>query len=113
MTDYTTADEYPVVKEFDEDLPSGAHVRLRRPSMFLMLRRGQLPPEAREIVGRMEAGEDVTEAEQFTLLDCLVAASYVHPKVNFKRKKGALCIEDVPDDDRMAIIKRLSLRDVV
>lgn len=115
MSDFvpTSADEYPVVLDQEMDLPSGARVIVRRPSMFMMLRRGLVPPEVRKIVEKLDAREPVSEAETFTLLDCLVAASYVAPKVTFKRKKGALCIEDVPDDDRMTIVKNLGLRKVV
>ena len=62
MSDYTTADAYPVIAEQDMDLPSGAHVRVRRPSMFMMLRRGQVPAEVREIVARIDAARE-REAE--------------------------------------------------
>lgn len=109
----TPADEYPIVREQEMELPSGARVIVRRPSMFMMLRRGLVPAEVRSIVEKLDAKEQVSEAETFTLLDCLVAASYVVPRVTFKRKKGALCIEDIPDDDRMAIVKNLGLRKVL
>lgn len=113
MTDYTTAEAYPVVTEQDLDLPSGAHVRVRRPSMFMMLRRGQVPAEVRAIVEKVDGEEKVTDEEMFTLLDCLVAAAFVEPKVRFKRRKGGLCIEDIPDEDRMAVVKHFGLREMV
>lgn len=126
MSDYTTADAYPVIAEQDMDLPSGAHVRVRRPSMFMMLRRGQVPAEVREIVARIDAArereaetgepmEPLPDSDLFTVLDCLVAAAFVQPRVTFARTKGkgALCVEDIPDDDRMAIVAALGLREVV
>ena len=115
MSDFvpTPADEYPVVCDQELELPSGAKVIVRRPSMFLMVRRGQIPAEAREVVERMGRKEEVSEADQFVVLDCLVAASFVSPKVSLKRKKGCVCIDDMPDDDRLAVIKALDLKKVI
>lgn len=120
MSDFvpTPAEDYPVVRERQLELPSGAKAIVRKPSMFLMLRRGQMPPEVREIVTRADPEakgdkESITEAEMFTVLDCLVAAAFVSPKVTFKRRKGALCVEDIPDKDRMAIVSEFDLRDAV
>jgi len=109
----TPADEYPIVREEVIDLPSGAVARVRQPSMFMLLRRGLVPPEVRTVIDKLQSGSEADESEMFTILDFLVAASYVSPKVSFKRRKGALCVDDIPDDDRLAVIARLGLREVV
>ena len=109
----TPADEYPIVRDELVELPSGAAALVRQPSLFMLLRRGLVPPEVRAIIEKLQAGDEADEAEMLTLLDFLVAASYVSPKVAFKRRKGALCIDDIPDDDRLAVVSRLGLREAV
>jgi hypothetical protein len=109
----TTVDDYPVICEKQLDLPSGAKAIVRRPSVFMMQRRGQVPPEVLAVIAKSTAGEKLTNAEMFTVLDSLIAAAFVSPKVSLKRRKGAVCIDDMQDDDRMAVIEALDLRGLV
>jgi hypothetical protein len=109
----TSAADYPVVTESHLELPSGAKVIVKRPSVWAMLRRGQVPPEVREMMMRADSGEALTESENMAIMDCLVAAAFIAPKVSLKAKKGSVCIDDLPDEDRLAVVAALDLKQVI
>lgn len=114
----TKASEYPVIRDQDIEMPSGAKVRVRKPSVWALLRTGQVPEAVRELLTQSDlaqAGEadPLTETETMTILNFLVAASFVEPKVSTARKKGCVYIDDIPDDDRFAVVKALGLKEVI
>lgn len=121
----TPASQYPVRKACVVKLPSGAAAELRRPSLFMLTRRGLLPPDVREIVDKLsdrKRSTELTEAEQLTLFDFLIAQSYRDPVCLFRptdpipeglTEDDVICIEDVSDEDRFAIIRELGLKRMV
>jgi hypothetical protein len=111
----TPAEEYPVVKTLDLEMPSGARVRVRRPSFFYLAEHGQIPANVRKLVARRDntKAKRLTEAELLTILDFALAAAYVSPKVSITRAKGCVYLHDIPDEDRHAVINALDLKAAV
>jgi hypothetical protein len=111
----TPADEYPVVKTLELEMPSGARVRVRKPSVFYLVEHGLVPAQVRKIIGRGSAknAKPLTEEEVMVVLNFLVAASYVSPKVSTSRKAGSIYVHDIPDEDRQAVIAALDLEAAV
>jgi hypothetical protein len=110
----TPAAEYPVIKTLDLEMPSGARVRVRRPSFFNLMEHGLVPAKVMKLVARRDMGKvELSDAEMYAILDFLVAASYVSPKVSTARKADHIYIHDIPDEDRMTVISALGLREAI
>lgn len=111
----TPAEDYPVIEDQQLTLPSGARVVVRQPSVFGLVSRGQVPSRVRELLDRavMPKAKKVSEAEMMEVLNFLVAASYVKPPVSLVPKKGHVLLSRIPDEDRLAVIKALGLREVI
>jgi hypothetical protein len=111
----TPADEYPVVKTLELEMPSGARVRVRQPSFFYMMEHGQVPANVRKLIARRDnpKAKALSEEELFVVLDFILAAAYVSPKVSTTRVKGCVYLHDIPDGDRHAVIDALDLKAIV
>jgi hypothetical protein len=105
----TPAAEWPKNVAQTATLPSGAIARLKRPDTFALIRSGKVPKKVAAVMMKQQAKKPVTEADALTLIEFLIAASFVEPEVTFTRKAGVLCIRDVGDEDKAAVMTLLGL----
>jgi hypothetical protein len=73
------------------------------------VRAGKVPKKIVAIAVKQQAKEPITAGEALTLIEYLIAASFVAPEVTFARKAGALCVSDLSDEDKAAVIDLLKL----
>lgn len=90
-------------------LPSGGVARIKRADAFALVRAGKVPKKVAAVIAKQHTAKPVTETEAVTLLEFLIAASFVEPEVTFTRKAGLLCITDIGDEDKAAVIELLRL----
>jgi len=105
----TPAAEWPKNVAQTVTLPSGGVAKVKRPDTFALMRDGKVPKKVVVIMARQHTAKPVTEAEALTLIEFLIAASFVEPEVTFMRKAGALCIRDIGDEDKAAVMTLLGL----
>ena len=104
----TPAAEWPKNVAQTVTLPSGAVAEVKRPDSFALIRAGKVPKKVAALM--MSQGEKpLTEAEAITLVEFLIAASFVEPQVTLTRTAGAVCIRDVGDDDKAFVMTLLGL----
>ena len=105
----TPAAEWPKNVAQTVTLPSGGVARLKRPDTFALIRDGKVPKKVAAVMMKQQAKKPVTEGDALTLIEFLIAASFVDPEVTFTRKAGVLCIRDVGDEDKAAVMNLLRL----
>ena len=104
----TPAAEWPKNVAQTVTLPSGAVAKVKRPDSFALIRAGKVPKKVAALM--MNQGEKpLTEAEAITLVEFLIAASFVDPLVSLTRTAGAVCIRDMGDDDKAFVMTLLGL----
>jgi len=104
----TPAAEWPKNVAQTVTLPSGGVAKVKRPDSFALIRAGKVPKKVAALM--MSQGEKpLTEAEAITLVEFLIAASFVEPQVTLTRTAGAVCIRDVGDDDKAFVMTLLGL----
>lgn len=106
----TTADDYPIERDRNVTLPSGARVVLHAPSKYVMMRTGQFPKDVETAI-RNSAEQGIApdfEVRQKTL-EILLCQSFVSPKLSMTPKKGHVCVKDIPDRDREFVVFLLGL----
>jgi hypothetical protein len=104
----TPAAEWPKNVAQTVTLPSGGVAKVKRPDAFALIRSGKVPKKVAALM--MSQGEKTfTEAEAVTLIEFLIAASFVDPVVTLARTAGAVCIRDVGDDDKGFVMNLLGL----
>ena len=97
----------------DFELPSGNRVRVRRPSILSMMRRGVIPmrlitiaagmAEGKKSVSELKPEETLGYVEFLTLYVCEAS---VEPKIVMKDPKGdQVGVDDLIDDDLQAIFE--------
>ena len=105
----TPAAEWPRNVAQTVTLPSGGVARLKRPDTFALIRDGKVPKKISAVMMKQQAKKPVTEGDALTLIEFLIAASFVDPEVTFTRKAGVLCIRDIGDEDKAAVMTLLGL----
>lgn len=112
MSDFTPtpASEYPVVKTLEIELPSGANVRVRKPSVYLLNRIGAIPEDIRKAVAE-SGGElaQMSDTDKAAWTDFMTAAAFIDPKVSLTPKADHVCICDIPDEDRIAVMQAVGM----
>ena len=105
----TPAAEWPRSVVQTVTLPSGGTARLKRPDTFTLLRENKVPKKVMQVMARKRGGSPITEAEAVALIEFLIAASFVSPQLAFTKSAGALCVRDLSDADKAAVIEILEL----
>jgi len=106
----TPAAEWPKNVAQTVILPSTGIARLKRPDTMDLMAHGKVPKKVGSVIAKQRGKQAITEAEAITLLEFLIAASFVDPVVTFTRKAGVpLCIRDIGDEDKAAVIDLLRL----
>jgi hypothetical protein len=105
----TPAAEWPKNVAQTVTLPSGSVAKVKRPDTFSLVRTGKVPKNVVDIMAKQHSAKPMTAAEAMTLIEFLIAASFVDPEVTFTRKAGVLCIRDVGDEDKAAVMNLLGL----
>lgn len=111
-TQLTTAAEYPVAKDIELTLPSGARVKLHEPNKYVMLRTGQFPKDVEAAIrNAAEQGIRPDFDIQQKTVEILLCAAFVEPKVTMTPKKGCLHVKDLRDRDRefVALVLQLTV----
>ena len=104
----TPAAEWPKNVAQTVTLPSGGVAKVKRPDAFALIRAGKVPKKIAALM--LGNGAHVTtEAEAVTLIEYLIAASFVDPRVALTRTAGAVCIRDIGDDDKAFVMTLLGL----
>lgn len=107
----TPAGEYPISRVLELELPSGAKVRVKKPSVYLLKRTGAIPASVQAIIERTGGDPaEMTEDERAELLDFMTAASFVEPKVSLTPRADHVCLADIQDEDRNAVVVALNMR---
>lgn len=89
------------------ELPSGNVARLLRPQLSVMLKRGQIPnPLLPAAVASMDGGVEDAKAA-LELVDFLVAAAFVEPKVTVDQDagEGELSVDALSEADKAFVVK--------
>jgi hypothetical protein len=105
----TPADQWPKDVAQTLTLPSGGVARVKAPDIFGMVRTSKMPKKVSTILVKRQTGKAITEAEALTLIEFLIAASFVSPEVTFAKEAGKLCVRDLSDADKTVVIERLGL----
>ena len=104
----TPVAEWPKNVAQTVSLPSGGVAKVKRPDVFALIRSGKVPKKVAALI--LSKGKHVmTEAEAVTLIEFLIAASFVDPLVSLTRTAGAVCIRDMGDDDKAFVMTLLGL----
>lgn len=106
----TEAKDYPVAKDIECTLPSGARAILHEPSKYVMLRTGQFPKDVAAAI-REAATDGVSpdfDMRQKTL-DVLLCKAFVEPKVSLTPRKDHVCVRELRDRDREFVAAILQL----
>lgn len=106
----TKAEDYPVERDREVELPSGARVILHAPSKYVMMRTGQFPKDVETAI-RNAAEQGIMpdfDIRQKTL-EVLLCKAFVEPKVSMTPKKGYVHVRDLPDRDREFVVALLQL----
>lgn len=86
------------------ELPSGLVVRLRRPSIQVMLRTGQVPSNLIGVAMKMMEGKtplDQKSAEGFIdVTNTILTKAFVEPVFSLEPQEGEIGPEDLTDDDK-------------
>jgi len=90
-------------------LPSGNSALLRKPPLFLLLKTGRMPESVRAVLEKNLHLEIPTTDEMLLATEWLVSESFVEPRVTLQPQDGAVCIDDLDDDDKQAVIERFGL----
>lgn len=102
----TLAEDYPVVKDVQLELPSGARAVVRQPNLFGMMSRGRIPAD---LFDAMQGGG--LDAQQVgRLMNALVAEAFIKPPVSLVPKKGYVLIADIPNGDFAAVVRALDIK---
>jgi hypothetical protein len=112
MTDELTptpASEWPKNVAVTVTLPSGGVAKLRKPDTFALIRQGKVPRNVVKIIARSHQSLPITEAEAMTMLEFLIAASFISPEVTTKRTAGALYIGDMDAADKSTVLTEMGL----
>lgn len=102
----TTAEDYPVVKDVELQLPSGARAIVRQPNLFGMMSRGRVPAD---LFTAMQ-GKNLEPEQIGRLMNILVAESFVTPRVSTVPKKGCVLVSDLPNGDYISVVQALGLK---
>jgi hypothetical protein len=106
----TPAEDYPVVKDIETELPSGAKAILRRPSELELLGRGRVPADIVAALQRQYSqGDPLTAEERWRYINILICASYRKPRVSPTAKKDHVLVSEIPDVDKIFVINTLGL----
>ena len=106
----TKAEDYPTDKVQELTLPSGAKVRVKRPSKYVMLRTGSFPKDVEQAI-RAAANSDADPDfdTRLAAMDYVLCAAFIEPKMHITPKKGHVCVRDLPDPDREYLVYFLGL----
>jgi hypothetical protein len=106
----TKAEDYPVDRDMELTLPSGAQVLVHRPSKYDLMRHGKFPKDVAAAVRQAaEEGAEPSFEVRMKSLDFLLCETYVKPKLSMTPKADHICVHDLPDPDREFVIAVLSL----
>ena len=106
----TKAEDYPVDKDRELTLPSGAKVVVKRPNKYALLLAGRFPKEVEAAI--RAASEDMVAPDFLTRIksmDYLICEAFVSPKFHITPKKGCRSIRELPDPDREFVVAMLGL----
>jgi hypothetical protein len=106
----TKAEDYPVDRDMEVTLPSGAKVVLHRPNKYALMKAGRFPKDVEAAV-RQAAEEGVAPDFEVRMkaLDYLLCETFVDPKLHITPKKGYVSVHALPDPDREFVIFLLGL----
>jgi hypothetical protein len=105
----TSAAEWPRNVAKTVTLPSGGVAKLKAPDTFALIRQGKVPRSVVAVIAKQHNKQAITPAEAMTLIEFLIAASFVTPEVAMTRKTGALCVRDLSAEDKAAVITEMGL----
>lgn len=105
----TSAAEWPRNVSQTVTLPSGGVAKLKPPDTFAMMRAGKVPRSVLAVLAKHHLKQPILPAEALTLLEFMIAGSFVSPEVLLTRKKGSLCVRDLSAEDKAAVITTMKL----
>ena len=105
----TPASEWPRNVASTLALPSGGVAKLRKPDTFALIRQGKVPRNVVRIIARSHQKLSITPAEAMTMLEFLIAASFVSPEVTMTKKPGTICVRDLSTEDKSAVLTEMGL----
>jgi hypothetical protein len=105
----TAAADWRATKPITLDLPSGNVATVKKPSLFLAIKTGRLPENVRAMMEKSLHNEPAALDEVVAATEWLVAESFVEPQVSLVPREGAVCIADIDDDDKQAVVRTLDL----
>jgi len=106
----TAAEDYPQAVEKEMELPSGARAIVRPVNRYVLLKSGRFPKEVEDaLLGAANGGGQPDLKVYLRAMDVLLCEAFVAPKVHQTPKKGYLCVDDLTDADREAVITELGL----
>lgn len=105
----TSKADWPKNVSITVTLPSGGVAKLKRPDTFALLRAGKVPKNISKVIAKQQTKQEITPVEAMTLLEFLIAASFIDPEVTMTRKAGGLCMSDIDDTDKAAVIDLMKL----
>jgi hypothetical protein len=91
------------------ELPSGAKVRARKPSLFVWLKTGQVPDDIRSTLQRIAEDGEATLEERFAAVEWMLCKCVVEPVLSLVPKEGCLCIDKLDDDDKTSLVLSLGI----
>ncbi len=106
----TKAADYPVDKDLELTLPSGANVVVHRPNKYALLLAGRFPKDVDAAIRESaDGGEQPDFVTRIKAMDYLLCEAFVAPKLHITPKKGCLCVRELPDPDREFLVAVLRL----
>ena len=97
--------------ETDVELPSGNLVRVRRPTLYIWYKTGQLSQETKATVEKVandKRSETSFEQRQEAMAE-LLCKTVIEPVWSLTPREDAVCIDDVCDSDRAFLALRMDI----
>ena len=94
---------------YEVELPSGNKVKAYRPNLYVWKKTGQMPDEVWQTILASSKDEDVSFDASWDAINWQISKCVVEPEVSLVQREGALCVDDIDDIDRRALMIELGI----
>ena len=94
---------------YEVELPSGNKVLAYRPKVFLWHKRGQIPADVWATMVAVAEDEKTSIEARWEAINWQICKCAVKPEISLTPRDGALCMDDIDDVDRQAMMFELGI----
>jgi hypothetical protein len=94
---------------YEIDLPSGNKMLANRPNIYVWHKTGQIPDDVWATLLATAKGEDVSVEARWDAVNWQICKCSVNPEISLAPREGAVCVDDIDDLDRQALLIELGI----